>query len=336
MADTVWKASLTRPHWAGADSTIDQHLEIYEGELQTRFQYMNIFQGLSSQRSVQNRSNTYRIDRLGQATVKGRKSGEALTPTKVTNEKLVITVDTLLYIRNPIDYMDDWTAPDFLREMAQNNASAFAETFDEAHIIQLIKGRNFVSPAHLKPAIGDGREIALTIKANATTQEDLEANAIILNLGHKKGIQALIDDKVPLGDMVTLVDTDTYGTITEHPKLFNLEYDTVNGGMYSGRRFVRMNGVPVIECTEFPKVIYDGANPHPIGTNFSVTADDLKCKMVIFSKSKTLVTVEAYPYTSRIWDDQKELTNVLDCYAMYTVANRRPDTAVVFEITEAP
>lgn len=55
--------------------------------------------------------------------------------------------------------------------------------------------------------------------------------------------------------------------------------------------------------------------------------------MVTFSKSKTLVTVEAKPFTSRIWDDQREFNNVLDCYAMYNIGLRRPDTAAVTKFT---
>ena len=339
MADTVWKSALTRPHWAGANATVDEHLEIYDGEVETRFQYYAIFLGLSAQRSVADRSNTYRIDRLGQSSVKGRRSGEELTPTRVTNEKLVFTVDTVLYIRNPIDYQDDWTAPDFLTEMGQNNGSAFAELYDEAHLIQLIKSRTYTSPEHLKPAIGDGKEIVATIKADAATQSELEANAISINLAHKKAVDDMIKRKVPLTDRITMVTPEIYSALIEHPKLMNLEYDTVNGGTYSGRRMVCMNGIPVVECTEFPKQVYDASTRHPLdGTSgdlkFAVSAEDLKCKMVIFSKSKTLVTIEAKPFTSRIWDDETNFCNVLDCYAMYTVGQRRPDTCIVVKFNE--
>ena len=129
MADTIYKAGLTRPHWAGAQSDVDVHLEVYQNEVDTRFNYQALFLGLSSQRSISG-SNTYRIDRLNTSSVKGRRSGEALDSTPVRNDKMIIVVDTVLYIRNPIDYQDDWTGPDFLTEMGQNNGSEFAETFD--------------------------------------------------------------------------------------------------------------------------------------------------------------------------------------------------------------
>lgn len=332
MADTIYKDALTRPHWGGAASADDIHLEIYQNEVDSRFQYQAIFLGLSSQRSVADRSNTIRIDRLGTSKVKGRQSGQALEPTPVRNDKLRITVDTVLYIRNPIDYQDDWTAPDFLSEMGQNNGSEFAETFDQAHIIQLIKGREWKAPEHLKPAFKDGMEIEVSIKPDAKTEAELEANGLMLNEAHKAGINELIKNKVPLMDMVTLVSPDVYSQILNNPKLMSREFGDTNLDGYKNRRVVVMNGVPIVECTEFPT---GAITNHPLGAQFNVTEDEAKCQMITFSKTKTLVTVEAKPFTSRIWDDEREFCNVLDCYAMYTVGQRRPDTAVVTKITEA-
>lgn len=330
MPNTSYAAGLTRPHWGGAASDQDIHLEVYQNEVDTRFQYAAMFLSLSTQRSTADRSNTYRIDRLNTSKIKGRKSGESLDNTPVRNDKMTIVVDTVLYIRNPIDYQDDWTAPDFLTEMGQNNGSEFAEFFDQAHLIQLIKGRAWTAPAHLKPAFNDGLEITSEVKAAAVTLAELEANAISIHEAHKRGVTELVKRKVPLTDQITLVAPDIYSMLVEHPKLLNMEFN-VDASDYGGRRVVRMNGIPVVECTEFPT---GAITAHPLGSGFNVSADDAKCQMVTFSKSRTLVTVEAHPFTSRIWDDKKEFCNVLDCYAMYTVGQRRPDTAVVTKFVE--
>lgn len=332
MANTEYAGNTTRPHWGGANSDVDIHLEVYDGELDTRFQYNAMFLGLSTQRSVADRSNTYRIDRLNTSSVKGRTSGVALDATKVTNDKLVLTVDTVLYIRNPIDYQDDWTAPDFLREMGENNGTSFAETFDQAHLIQIIKGRSWTAPAHLKPAFFDGAEVVCNLIAAPASQADYEANAVALAQAHKVAVNTLIKRKVPLGDMITLAYTDEYSTLVEHPKLVNADWNGTAPNNYADRRVVKLNGLPVVENTEFP-IAVDAA--HVLGTAFNVTADDALCKMVVFSKSKTLVTVEAKPFTSRVWDDSGNFCNVLDNYAMYTVGQRRPDTAVVIKCVYA-
>ncbi len=330
MANTPYIGVSTKPHMGGANSDVDIHLEIYNGELDTRFEYNAIFRGLSTQRSVADKSNTYRIDRLNTSSVKGRTSGIALDATKVTNDKLVITVSTVLYIRNPIDYQDDWTSPDWLREMGQNNGSEFAEVFDKAHLIQLIKGRSCTAPAHLAPAFKNGITINAALTTAQTTQAQREANAQALFFAHRDAVNQLIKRKVPMSDMVTLVYTDEYAALLEHPKLLNIaDYAGNEGNSWGDRRVVKMNGVPVVECTEFPVAV---DNAHPLGADFNVTAGDALCKMVIFSKSKTLVTVEAQPFTSRIWDDKLNFANVLDCIAMYNVGQRRPDTAAVVSV----
>lgn len=331
MANTAYTGYTSRPHWGGSASDVDQHLEVYQSEVDTRFQYMALFRGLSQQRSVADRSNTYRIDRLNSSQVMGRTSGVKLEPQKVTSDKLVITVDTVMYIRNPIDYQDDWTAPDFLTEMGMNNGTAFAEAYDQAHLIQVIKSRNWVAPAHLKPAFQDGLEVVAEYKTGVLTYAQLEANAISLNRAHRAAVDALIKRKVPLTDMVTLIYTDQYSTLMEHPKLFNKEFNEQSNGSYSDRRFMRMNGIPCVEFTEFPLAVN---NAHILGTAFNTDAEDIKVKMVILSKSKTLVTVEAKPFTSRIWDDEENFANVMDCYTMYTVGQRRPDTAVSIKLVE--
>lgn len=333
MANTPYYGNQTRVHWAGADANTDEHLEVYLAEVESRFEYNAIFREFSTERSVEGQSNTYRIDRLGTSKVKGRTSGQALEAQKVTNEKLILTVDTVLYIRNPIDYQDDWTAPDWLMDIARNNGYTFAEVFDQAHLIQLIKARKLTTPEHLKPAIGDGIEVEGEFKAAAATQEELEANAIAINLAHKKGIDTLIKNKVPLTDMITLVHPDVYSALIEHPKLLNIQYDNVNGGLYSGRRFVRLNGIPVIETTAFPDNVIAGGS-FPLGADYDCDAEDLKCKMVTFSKSKTLVTVKAKDMQVRVWDDELNFQNVLDAYCMYNVGIRRPDACVVTKFEE--
>ncbi|KAE9827978.1 capsid protein, partial [Escherichia coli] len=118
MADTSYSPDLFRPHYGGVESDNDIHIEAYDRDVQTRLESKSVFlaEGLSTYRPLK-ASNQYRIDRLsGDLEVKGRTAGQSLEPTAVKSDKLVISVDTLSYIRIPIDYQDDWTAPTFRAE----------------------------------------------------------------------------------------------------------------------------------------------------------------------------------------------------------------------------
>ena len=329
MANTSYFPNTTRPHWGGAASDIDQHIELYQNEVDTAFKYNQIFKSLSSQRSVANQSNTIRIDRLNSTEVKSRKALESILSSKVNSDKMIVTVDTMMYIRNPMDIMDDVTSPDIWSEMAANNGSKFAEAFDTAHITQLIKARDWVAPTHLKDAFSDGIEIGAIANLSATTQAEAEAAAVALHAAHKAGVNEMIKRKIPLGDMVTLVSVDVFSALIEHPKLLSLDIAGGGNGSYGDRRVTKMNGVNIVEVTTFP-----GVEPNPVlGAEFVTTAADVACQMVTFSKSKTLITVEALPFMTKFWEDQKDMTKLLDCYTMYNIACRRPDTCAVVSIT---
>ena len=341
MAQTDYAATNTRVHWGGADSTIDQHLEIYKGLVDTRFGYQALFRMLSQQRTTVPDSNNYRIDRMNTSQVHSRKAGEKLQDQRVTSNKLNVIVEALLYIRNTLDWQDQWTSPDRLRELSDNNGYTMAEAYDEAHLIQLIKARSWVAPTELKPAFNDGIEIRATIKDNATTQADIEANAIALELAHKAAIETLIKRKTPMSDMVTVVTPEVFSILTQHPKLLNKDFSDPNGS-YADRRVLRVNGVPVVEMVTFPTqkgTEYEGGH-HPLSTtsnqfSFDCTEDDLKVQMVIFSKSHSLVTVEAKGLTSQYIPSPEQFVNILDIYHMFTVATRRPDTVACVHITKS-
>lgn len=328
MADTAYTGNLTRPHWGGPNSDADIHMEVFNGELDTAFEYNSFFRANSSFIPVNDRSNTARIDRLGTVVIKGRKSGEALVPTPVKNDKLVITVDTVTYARTPIDYQDDWTAPDYLPPIGKNHGTEHAKLFDQAHIIQIQKSRNWIAPAHLKPAFYDGKEYTAQLVANDDT-----ASAKNITIAHRNGVQELIarDLGGSLNEFITLVSPRVFGILMESEKLVNVQYSDGNAN-YAQRRIAYLNGVRIVESARFPNA---AITDHPLGVAFNVDANDIACEMVVYHPSMTLVTVEAKPFTTRIWDDELNFANVLDSFGMYTIGQRRPDTAFAVRLLPA-
>lgn len=319
MANTAYTGNLTRPHWGGPNSDADIHLEVFDGALDTAFQYNAFFRANSTFISVNDRSNTARIDRLGTVTIKGRKSGESLDPSPVRNDKLVITVDTVTYARTPVDYQDDWTAPDFLPAIGQNHGTEHAKLFDQAHIIQLIKSRTWIAPAHLKPAFYDGFEKTAQLVTN-----DAAASSDAIVAAHLSGIETLINRDLggSLNEFITLVTPRVFSLLLQNEKLVNVQYSDGNAN-YAQRRVAYLNGTRLVETARFPNAVITN---HPLGAAFNVDATEITVEMIVYHPKMTLVTVEAKAHTSRVWDDELNFANVLDSYAMYTIGQRRPDT----------
>ncbi len=325
MANTDYTPNQFRPHWGGSTSENDIHLEVYDHDVQSQFIYNSIFRGgLTNFRSVANQSNTWRGDRLGTVQVKGRKSGERPDASPVRSEKLLVTVDTTSYIRIPIDYQDDWTAPDFRADLTRNMGTQQAKAFDQAHVIQLIKSGDFVPPASLAGAFNPGILEHVTLAGTSAAAED-DADALVR--AHKQAIAQFIRRDADLGRMVTIVDPDWFNILLDHKKLMNVEFTGGRGvNDFAMRRVAYVNGLRVIESNAFPQA---AITDHLLGADFNVTAAQAQRKMVIFDPSLALVTVEAQALWNRVWDDQKDMTNVLDSFHMYTVGQKRPDVVAV-------
>ena len=302
-------------------------MEVFDGALDTAFQYNAFFRSNSTFVSVNDRSNTARIDRLGTVVIKGRQSGEALESTAVRNDKLVITVDTVTYARTPIDYQDDWTAPDFLPAIGKNHGTEHAKLFDTAHIIQLQKSRTWIAPAHLKPAFYDGFEKTAQLNADPSVSADA------ISAAHASGIEELINRDLggSLNEFITLVSPRVFGILMQSEKLVNVQYSDGNAN-FAQRRMAFLNGTRIVETARFPRAVI---TDHPLGTAFNVDAADIACEVLVYHPDMTLVTVEAKAHTTRVWDDELNFANVLDSYGMYTIGQRRPDTAFAVRLIPA-
>ena len=332
MAATTYAATTARAHWGGADADLDIHLEAYEGDIEGSFRVESLFRSsaLTNFKPISG-TNTWRGDRIGGVSVKGRKSGVALESSRIVNEKFLITVDTTSYIRTPIDYQDDWTAPDFQSEYSNEHGIAHAKAFDQAHVIQLIKAGSWVAPADLKASGSFFDGIALTM-TGYTAQTDLSKKADLIVAKHKDALATFVKRDLggSLAEFVTLMEPDAFNVLLDHKKLMNVDFQGGNGdNNFAARRVGWLNGIKVIETPRFPTTAIAS---HFLGPAFNVSAAEAKARMVIFHPRKTLVTVEAQGMVARVWDDKESFANVLDSYCMYTVGLKRGDCVAVLSI----
>lgn len=344
MTTSSLPTTMTRPHWGGDGSNVDQHVELYDGTVDSVFEATSVFRSmnLATVRSTANRSNNVRIDRLGGQVVQGRRAGEDINETRVKSDKLNIYVEAMTYVRNFIDNMDDWTAPDFWLEMGNNAGTEFALKYDAAHIVLLQKTPEWKAPAHLKTggAFNDGFSVAATIKAGAATEAELEANAIALVNAHAATINELRRRRVPTSALVTLVTSEVFSDLLHHPKLLNRDFSS-NNGDFGGRRVVQMNGVSIVECTHFPTagVAYtesDYLNSNSnTEQNFTGTATSTTGEIITLSKGTSLVTVFAQDWTKKMYPSDEKMGTFLDHFSMWSAIARRPDTVGVVRVNRA-
>ncbi len=322
----------TRPQWGGAASDIDIHIEEHLGFVDASFEATSKLKNLTNMRNLRG-SNTTRIDRVGSATVQGRKAGEALGVTPIRNDKINFVVDTVLYTRHEFDKFDEWTSSlDMRREAGREDGIALAKMFDNAAITQLQKSSDFVKPAHLGDAFHDG--ILHSVTGTTATEAGRKALANELVRSHRKGCEDL--ETRDLGDQlysegITIVTPQIFSLLLEHDKLMSVEYDSNGGGnSFSRARIGYVNGVKIMTSARFASA---AVTDHPLGTDFNLTADQAKRKMTMFIPSLALVAAQVHTLTAEYWEDKRAFSHVLDTFQSYNIGQRRPDAVANVAVT---
>lgn len=327
--------NLTRPQWGGADSDIDIHLEEHTGIVDSTFAARSIMAGITNMRSIRG-TNTIRLDRVGSTTVRGRKVGEPLTREQVKNDKFNLNVDTLLYARHEMDNMDEWMSSlDMRREIAQNNGTQFAKTYDQGCIIQLQKAADFQKPDYLGEAFHDGILVSETVADDGGSANDLADSAALLVRAHRRSVEQLVDrDLGPdvYSEGITFVSPSVFTMLLEHDKLMNVQFGAGEGNSFAGGRVAMMNGIRIVETPRFPRGAI--AN-HPLGADFNITAEIAKREIITMLPSISLIGATLQPLTSKVWDDNENFSVVLDDYTSYNLTARRPDSVACVAITRS-
>lgn len=328
-------ALLTRPYWGGADKDVDLHIEEHTGIVDQAFQYTSKLAPYMNIRSLRN-SNALRIDRLGAATVLGRRVGEALTTTDIKQEKFTLAVDTTVFHRKEMDLFDEWTANlDLRREYAQAAGTALAKQYDRAALIAALKAPNFVPPSSLEGAFNSGILTTAALTGSDSEYVASEDNAEAIVRAHRQGIEQLVErdlgDEIYGGGGITFVSPRMFSILLEHSKLLNVEYGATGGDNNFVRgRVAILNGVRVMETPRIPTaaVTYD-----PLGDAFLVSAAEARRQIITMVPSLALITAQVRPLESRIWRDDRNFSDVLDTYQAYNIGARRPDAIAVVDVS---
>lgn len=334
MADNQYAGSNTRFWWNGTQADLDAHIEKYEGKILGSFETSSDFLtlGLTDEVSVENETNSYRIDHLGGAKVSFRRSGETINAQRAVNEKSLIVVEAATYVRHTFDWQDDWTSPNVVSNVAREQGFAMAKSYDLAHIIQLIKSGKWVAPASLKASGNyfDGISLTATGYTAASTREQ---KAILFYDKMQEALEKLIERDLgsSIGEFLWYVNTDVFSVLLHHPKSTNRDFDINGSNNFVERRLTMIDGIRVVETNRFPRAAVT-AGQVALGDNFTLTAAEAKARAVLFNPGYTLQTVVAKDLFTRHDPDPLEWSHVLTSARMYTVGIKRGDACAVVNI----
>lgn len=329
--------NLQRPYWGGLGQDVDIHIEEHTGIVDTQFAYTSKMAPLAGIRTLRN-TNQLRIDRLGAATVSGRRVGEELVSTATKQEKFSLAVDTVIYNRREVDYFDEWTAnSDMRREYAEAAGTALAQQFDQAVLIAAAKAPDFVPPASLAGAFYPGVMSTAAVTKGADAQLEVsEENAIAIVRAHRQSLEVLIErnmgDSVYGGGGVSIVTPRVFSCLLEHSKLVNVQFGEQDrdGNNFHRGRIAILNGVRVMEMALLP---HAPITSNPLGDAFLVSEAEARRQIVTIADPKlALITAQVHALSAKVWEDQRNWSTVIDTFQSYNIGLRRPDAVAVVQL----
>ena len=302
-----------------SDVSVDLLLEQYGGEVDSQFAKSAFMREHVSVRPVLN-TDTIVNNRVGRTELVALVPGVRPAANATGFGKVALTVDTVILARDNRSMLNELqTHFEARMELAQDHGKELGKFFDQAFIIQAIKGSHMAAPTGLNGAIGAGKAIELLAPGDEEDPDKL-ASAI------EDIIVSMEEEEIPVEELLVLVRPGTYKTLYDHDKLLSRDFSAGNGD-YSKGIIYEIKGARIIKTARIPTAAITGhklSNANN-GNAYDLTAEEADAVAVILHP-KSLLAGETIPLTSDIWFDRIEKQWFIDSFLAFGVTVNRPDT----------
>lgn len=301
-----------------SDVSVDLLLEQYGGEVESQFTKSSIIRNFVRVRPVKG-TDTLVNNRVGRTQLVALVPGVRPDAANTGFGRVSLTVDTVILARDNRSMLNELqTHFDARMELAQDHGKEIGKFFDEAFIIQAIKGSKASAPTGLNSAIGAGKNVEL---AQAGDEDDPD----LLEAAISSIITEMEEEDIPVEELVVFVRPTQFQTLKNHDKLLSRDYAAGNGDFaknmvyeINGARIVKTARIPIAAITNHPLSNANNSNA------YNMTAEEADAVAVILHP-KSLLAGETIPLTSDIWFNREEKQWFIDSFLAFGVTVNRPD-----------
>lgn len=306
-----------------SDVDVSLLLDEYGGEVEAQFAKSSVMRQYARVRVVRN-TDTIVNNRVGRTKIKKLTPGVRPNADVTAFGKVALTVDTVVIARDNRSMLNELqTHFDARMELAQDHGKELGKFFDEAFIIQTIKGSLASAPtgangASLNGAFGAGKNVTLS-NAGDELDPDKLADAIT------EVITDMEEEEIDVEELVVFVRPTSYQVLLKNDKLMSRDFSAANGDYASGK-INTINDARIVKTARIPTAAITG---HLLSNDansnaYDVSASEAKAVAVIMHP-KSLLAGETIPLTSDIWFDKKEKQWFIDSFLAFAVTVNRPD-----------
>ncbi|SEN68005.1 hypothetical protein SAMN05216227_102046 [Pseudorhodobacter antarcticus] len=305
-----------------SDLPVADMIEQYGGAVDAQFAKSSIMRKMVTVKPVRG-TDTLINRRVGRTTLTALTPGVRPDASKTEFGRVSVTVDTVVLARDNRsmlnEFQTDFSARD---ELGKDHGKEQAKFFDQAFLIQAIKGASLAAPANLNGSIGAGKKETL-LASNDHLDPDLLYKAIT------RILIAMQEEDIDTEECAILVRPTMGEVLLNNDKLVSREFSPDNSNFSLGKMKSIM-GSPLISTARIPNAAIAGHKLSNAGNSnaYDVSAAEAKAVAVIMHPD-SLLAGETIPLTSDVYFDKIEKQWFIDSFTAFGVSNRRPDVCGV-------
>lgn len=297
-------------------------IDHYAGVVDSQFSKKSIMRKFVPVKGIKN-TDTAIVRRVGRTEIQSLTPGVRPAGNATDFGKAAITVDTVVMARNNRSMLNEFQTDFNARgELGRDHGKQLSKFFDQAFLIQGIKGSALAAPAGLNGAIGAGKTQTL-----AALDDELDPDKLYAKIAQI--IVEMEEDDIDTEECVVFVRPTQYDVLMNHDKLIDRDFSMANGDFADGK-FKTIKGSVVQKTARFPNAPITGHLLSNAGNSnaYDVSAAEVKATALVLHP-QSLLAGETIPLTSDVFFSRVERQWFIDSYMAFGVSNRRPDVCGV-------
>ena len=307
-----------------SDQARSEMIEQYAGAVDSQFTKSSIMRGIFPVTPVRN-TDTSIVRRVGRTEIKALTDGVRPAASKTNFGRAQVTVDTVVLARDNRSMLNEFQTDFNARaELGRDHGKELGKFFDEAFLIQGIKGARMSAPANLNGAFGAGK-----VETLAAAGDELDPDLLYQKIA--RVIVRMQEEDIDTEECVIFVRPTQHEVLLNNDKLVSRDFSEGNGNFALGKVMTLM-GSAILPTARIPKAAISGhklSNANN-GSAYDLSAAEAKATAVILHPW-SLLAGETIPLQSDVFFDKVERQWFIDSFMAFGVSNRRPDVCGVVD-----
>lgn len=300
-----------------SDQARSEMIEEYGGVVESQFAKKSMMRRFVPVKPVRG-TDTLINRRIGRTSLKALTPGVRPDATPTNFGRTSVTVDTVVLARDNRSMLNEFQT-DFnaRRELGQDHGKEIGKFFDEAFLIQGIKGSLLDAPANLNGSIGAGKRAKL-----ATANDEMDPDKLYAAI--VKILVQMQEEDIDTDECAVFLRPAYHEVLLNNDKLVNGDYSSA--GDFAAGQFKGILGSPVIPTARMPNAAITGhlLSNADNGNAYDVSADEAQAVATVMHP-KSLLAGETIPMTSDVFFSREEKQWFIDSFLAFGVGNNRPD-----------